>query len=79
MRMLKVLWTRVRGVCSSSSIPIVVAPVEVNLKDGRSESNLAAFAKVISILKPISTCMEPSTFDVAERRKRINVFKVGKL
>jgi hypothetical protein len=24
-------------------------------------------------------CMEPSTFDVAERRKRINVFKVGKL
>ena len=23
--------------------------------------------------------MEPSTFDVAERRKRINIFKVGKL
>jgi hypothetical protein len=53
--------------------------VEVNLRDGWDESNLAVFAKVISIPKPISTCMEPSTFDVAKRRKRINVFKVGKL
>jgi hypothetical protein len=53
--------------------------MEVSLEEGWGESILPAFAQMISIPKPRSTCMEPSTFDVAERRKHINVFKVGKL
>ena len=48
-------------------------------KNAWCENNWSSFAQRISTLNPISICMEPSIFDVAERRKRINVFKVGKL